>query len=378
VPTRLTHRQLNRATLARQLLLKRERLSAVEAVQRIVAVQAQEPASPYIALWDRVLDFDAGVLDTAFADRSVVKASLVRLTLHAVHADDYPPFHHAMASSLRASRLFDSRFTSSGLSAADVDGALPELLAFMGQPRSKAEIEAALEGMLGGPNPWAWWALRTFAPFHHAPTGGPWSFGLRPAFVAAGEAQRPATPDEAVEHLLLRYLQAFGPASTADFAQFTMLRKPPVTQAARALADRIVEVEGPDGKTLFDIPDGIIPAEDTPAPPRLLAMWDSVLLAYDDRSRVIPPAYRSLVIRRNGDALPTLLVDGLVAGVWRPVEGGIEATAFHRLSDEVWAGLATEAAALIAFLADRDPNVYRRYGHWWAALPGVETRLLPG
>jgi Winged helix DNA-binding domain len=83
------------------------------------------------------------------------------------------------------------------------------------------------------------------------------------------------------------------------------------------------------------------------------------------------------VTRQNGDVLPTLLVDGYVAGVWRPAEGGIEATAFHPLADEAWAGLAAEARALAAFLADRDPAVYRRYGHWWDRLPNAEVRLLP-
>jgi len=92
-------------------------------------------------------------------------------------------------------------------------------------------------------------------------------------------------------------------------------------------------------------------------------MWDSILLAYVDRSRVIPPDYCTLVTRSNGDVLPTLLVDGYVAGVWRPVAGGIEATAFHHLPDDAWEGLAAEARSLVAFLADREPEVYRRYDH---------------
>ncbi|NUK46260.1 winged helix DNA-binding domain-containing protein, partial [Streptomyces lunaelactis] len=114
----------------------------------------------------------------------------------------------------------------------------------------------------------------------------------------------------------------------------------------------------------------------TPAPPRLMAMWDSILLAYADRSRVIPPAYRPLVIRRNGDVLPTLLVDGHVAGVWRPADGGIEATAFHPLSSATWDGLAAEAQSLTALLSDREAAVYSRYHHWWAKLPEAEVRML--
>ncbi|HEX5164665.1 MAG TPA: crosslink repair DNA glycosylase YcaQ family protein, partial [Thermomicrobiales bacterium] len=127
---------------------------------------------------------------------------------------------------------------------------------------------------------------------------------------------------------------------------------------------------------LYDIPGAARPDEDMPAPPRLLGMWDSVLLAYADRSRIIPTEYRKLVIRVNGDTLPALLVDGYVAGIWRAVDGGIEATAFHPLSNDVWAQLGNEARALLALLADRDPQVYRRYHHWWGKLPAGETRLL--
>jgi len=109
-----------------------------------------------------------------------------------------------------------------------------------------------------------------------------------------------------------------------------------------------------------------------------MAMWDSILLAYSVRSRIIPPGYRKLVTRSNGDVRPTLLVDGYVAGVWRPAEGGIEAAVFHRLPDDAWERLAAEARSLVVFLADREPEVYRRYDHRWSTLPSVEARLLPG
>jgi hypothetical protein len=377
--TILTARQLNRATLDRQLLLRREPLDAVEAVRRLAALQAQEPASPYLALWNRLAGFDPATLDAAFADRVVVKATLLRITLHAVHADDYPAFHQAMLSSLRAAGLLDRRFTSTGLSTADADALLAPLARFVARPRTRAEIEDWLAGRLGTRESGLWRALRISAPLHYVPTGGPWSFGLPLTLVGVRAGRAKSTVDESVQWLLLRYLQAFGPASAQDFAQFTMLRRPVVQQALTALAGKVELREGPEGAILYDVAGAPVPDGDTTAPPRLLPMWDSVLLAYADRARVIPPDYRALVIRRNGDVLPTLLVDGRVAGVWRPVEGGIEATAFHRLDAAAWQGLAAEAAALVAFLADREPAVYRRYAHWWTkGLPSAEVRVLPG
>ncbi|MBA3339731.1 MAG: winged helix DNA-binding domain-containing protein [Geodermatophilaceae bacterium] len=376
----LTARQLNRATLERQLLLHRESIGVVDAAHRIVALQAQEAASPYLAMWNRLARFDPIELDAAFTDHSLVKASLMRITLHAVHAEDYPAFHNAMVSSLRASRLYDRRYKSTGLTVADADAFLPHLLAFAAQPRTKTEFEALIETRLGLPQPRMWWAQRTFAPLMHCVSGGPWSFGPRPAYVAARPEPLQDDRDESIQWLALRYLQAFGPATAHDFAQFTLLTRAVARQAMKALTvvGTVHKLEGPDGIELFDVPGACLPDEDTPAPPRLMAMWDLVLLAHADRSRVIPPDYRKLVTRVNGDVLPTLLVDGYVAGVWRPVGAGIEATAFHRLSEQAWDGLAAEARALVAFLADRDPTVYRRYSHWWAKLPSAEVRVLPG
>ena len=126
----------------------------------------------------------------------------------------------------------------------------------------------------------------------------------------------------------------------------------------------------------MDVRGGLIPDDDSPAPPRLLPMWDSTLLAYRDRSRIVPPEYRRVVIQSNGDVLPTVLVDGYVAGVWRPIDDGIEVTALHPLAEETWRGLESEAADLVAFLADRDPVPYRRYNRWWAGVAGAERRVI--
>lgn len=375
---RLTPRQLNRATLARQLLLQREPLSVVDAVHRVVAIQAQEPASPYIALWNRVAGFDAADLDAAFADHTIVKATLMRITLHAVAARDHRAFHEAMQVTLRAARLNDRRFKEAGLSVADADALVPELLTFASRPRSAAELEAWVDEQIGvRPKPSVWWALRSLAPLVHAPTGAAWTFGPRPSYLAAPTPPGTEDRERYVEHLLLRYLGAFGPASGQDFAQFALLRQPTTRPAFDALADGLDTHESPGGTVLYDVPGAPIPDEITPAPPRLMAMWDSTLLAYADRSRIVPPEYRQLVIRSNGDVLPTLLVDGYVCGVWRPVPNGIEATAFHPLPDDAWDGLAAEARDLLIHLAVRDPAAYRRYARWWAALPSAEVRVLP-
>ena len=372
----LTPRALNRATLARQLLLRREPVSAVEGLRRVLALQAQEAPSPYLALWNRVEGFDANELDLAFASQDVVKTQLLRVTLHAVAADDYPPLHEAMEPTLRAARLYDRRFRTEGVSIEDTVALVPDLLAFAASPRRNDEVEAWLEERFGGPKPRIWWAMRQYGPFVHATTGGAWSFGTAPDLrrgVRAGQAGRPRGVRPAPRPPLPR--RPSGRRRPRTSRAFSTIYRPPVQAAVRELGDELVTLDGPAGP-LLDLPGAPLPDEDTPAPPRLLPMWDSVLLAYKDRSRIIPADYRRVVIRSNGDVLPTLLVDGYVAGVWRPVDGVIEATAFHPLPDEAWAGLETEASALLAFLAGRDPAIYRRYWRWWADLPAADVRRL--
>ncbi|MGW7069138.1 winged helix DNA-binding domain-containing protein [Streptomyces sp. NPDC054855] len=377
----ITARELNRATLSRQLLLEREALTVQEGMRRVVALQAQQPASPYVALWNRLTGFTAADLDAAFTERSLVKATLMRITLHAVHAEDYPAFRAALQPTLYASRL-GFRFAASGLSPQDADALVPELLDFAERPRTSAQMQAWVEERLGADKKeGAWWGLKAYAPLHHAPTAHPWSFGHRPSFVAARDGFVPtgrAADPQALRTLILRYLSGFGPASVADVAQFAMVQRAPVRAALLALGDAVEQLGGPDGDVLFDLPGASRPSAETPAPPRLMAMWDSVLLAYSDRARVIPPAYRPWVIRRNGDVLPTLLVDGHVAGVWRPLDDGIEATAFHPLPPETWDQLAAEAQSLTALLGEREVTAYSRYHHWWAKLPETagEARML--
>ncbi|GGY30431.1 winged helix DNA-binding domain-containing protein [Streptomyces omiyaensis] len=384
-PPAPTARALNRATLARQLLLAREPVGVEEAVRRVVALQAQQPGSPYVALWNRVADFDPAGLDAAVEGFRLVRSTLMRITLHLVHADDYRPFREAVEPTLRGSRLRDRRFTGTGITPDDADALLPDLLAYADRPRGGDELRARAEEAWGGGSltPAAGRLLRQYAPLWHVPSGPPWQYTSSPGFVAAGPAPARTAPEaaaEGLEVLARRYLAGFGPASAADLGQFGLVPR----GRARAALDALVRdgaaelLAGPDGTVLYDLPGAVRPDGDAPAPPRLMAMWDSTLLAYADRSRILPPAYRRHVIRINGDVLPTLLVDGYVAGAWRPVAGGIEAAAFHPLTAGDWDGLASEAASLGGMLADRDPRVYGRYDHWWAkGLPAAETRVLP-
>lgn len=365
----LTHRQLNRATLDRQLLLARADTDVVDAVRRVLALQAQEPASPYLALWNRIADFDPSQLDAAFRERHIVKTPLIRITLHAIARTDYPLFHDAVSSILRAARLNDARFRETGLTVEDADSLVETLVEFATTPRAKDEIIAHLRSALGAdPHEHVWWALRTYAPLIHSPTGSPWSFGRRPEFEAGPHHGR--SPDDGVQTLIRRYLEAFGPATVQDIAQFTLLRIGTLRPAIAAMDGELVRYGHPAGGEALDVVGAApIPDPDTPAPARLLGMWDSVLLAYRDRARVLPDGCRTAVIRRNGDVLPTVLVDGSVVGVWRPTDRGIEVTPFEPIADEDLAELDRESTALIEMIADRDPALYSRYGRWWDRLP---------
>lgn len=375
----LTTRRLNRATLARQHLLARRPGPIVDVVGTVLGLQAQEPASVHLALWNRIEAFDPAEVDDAFTSGELVRAPLMRITLHAVRRDDYTTFHQAMAANLRASRVNDRRFTTTDLDPARVDAFIPALLDFAAEPRSVAEVEGLIaEYFADDADPRIWWALKTYAPLVHEPTGPPWSFD-RTRVVRAGPTrpERP-TPDDALRRLFVRYLSAFGPATARDFGRFSLQRQSEIGPAIEALGDELVVHSGPSGERLYDVPGAPLPEDDVAAPPRLLGMWDSLLLAHADRSRVMPDELRKVVIRANGDVLPTLLVDGRVAGVWRVAEGGVEGRALRPITDADWTSLEAEATRLVDLLADRELRPYRRYDHWWDKLPKGETRVLGG
>ncbi len=183
----------------------------------------------------------------------------MRVTLHAVAVDDHPPFHDAMQETLRAARLNDRRFRATGLSTADADALVPEVLEFASQPRTNAEFDAFFESRFGPlPKPGPWWALRSVAPVAHAPTGGPWSFGRRPAYVAAPTATaggRPGAVGATARVALPGGLRPGDRCRTSPSSR--LMYRPTVRAALQALDGELVRLEGPDGVELFDVPGAL-------------------------------------------------------------------------------------------------------------------------
>jgi hypothetical protein len=362
---RLSRRQLNRATMARQLLLERADIDVVSAVARLGGLQAQEPASPYLALWTRLRRLDAADVSTVIGDRRLIKATLHRSTLHLVAATDYRALLPALTAVTRTKWMNETR----GL---PVRRTLPELaeevLTYAQRPRTNVELRDRA-ATLGEPVPAdeLWRRIRRYAAFVHVPTDAAWSYGRRPVQVAARAwLEEPRIDEEgSLEHVVRRHLTAFGPARPADIAQWSGLAVGRLRVGLERIAD-LVRHEDEEGRELFDLPGAPLPDPDTPAPPRLLPMWDETLLAYADRSRVLPEAYHRRVIVTGGDVLPTFTIDGRVAGLWwaETDEGGgsrIVLEPFAPIEERDHEVLRQEAYDLARFIAPREPDVYRRY-----------------
>jgi hypothetical protein len=390
VPLAIDAAGRNRALLARQGLLERLDLAIVPAVERIGGLQAQEPASPFIGLWTRLRDVTPKTLADAFLARDVVKATLMRMTLHAVSAADYQRLRPALAPLLDATRRLDR---GDGPPPLDRLAALRDALGpFLAEPRLAAEIRDALAGLAPEEDPEiaVWW-FRRYADLIHAPASDvPWSFGRRPRFVASSAwlgvpppNQDPGLAADATDALVRRYLGAFGPATLADIGAWSGLAVGRLRPAIERLdgSGELVRLTDERGRTRYDLPDAPRPDPGTPAPPRLLPMWDSVLLGHADRTHVIGDAERSVVIARNGDTLPTYLIDGRVAGLWWIVidaPGGpprIELDPFGPLAIADRRALIDEAERLAAVIAPLEPQVYGRYRRHRVAATAFEEAL---
>ena len=355
----LSLRELNRATLARQLLLERARLDVVRAVERLAALQAQWAPSPYIALWSRLAGFARERLWSAIERHAIVRARLMRGTLHLVSARDF--YAYAVATQDLQRGAWNRVQVGRGV---DPQAVATLAIAFAREPRRKdevlAHITARLGKKLGGPYSWLIWRfVSAHADLVNAPPGGHWAYGGTDApYVAAHHwidgAGRPAEED-ALELLIRRYLGAFGPASLADVARFAGQVAPRIRPALARLAPRLLTFRDESGRLLFDLPRAPRPPADTPAPLRFLPRYDEVLIGYEHRERVIRSPHRAAVYAKNAIIEATVLVDGEVAGTWELVRSKVDAVvrvhAFGRVARGDRAAVAEEGEKLARFLA---------------------------
>ena len=337
----LTQRELNRATLARQLLLERKKLSPTAVIERLVGMQAQWPAAPYVGIWTRTTSFERETLERELARGEILKATVMRQTLHLVTRRDYGLIRAAMS---------ENNFPWETALAKKL---APGIRKLAGEsPITSAQGIAHIErkyGLAGIEARRAWRAARATAHLVHHHETALWIGRPEGRFVAADEPEA-HVPVEARAEMLRRYLAAFGPATVRDMNAWSMMHVPEL-RAALALLElrRFRDVRG---KELLDVPRAPLPDPDVRAPARFLPKWDNVLLGFADRTRIMPEPYRKRIVGANGDVAPTFLVDGFVAGMWRAVKGRVVLEPFQKLSRADRAELEEEAARLEVFLAD--------------------------
>ncbi|HET9141372.1 winged helix DNA-binding domain-containing protein [Actinophytocola sp.] len=360
MPTKvLTDRALNRALLHRQLLLDRTALNVVDAVEHLVGMQAQAPNAPYLGLWSRLAAFTVEDLSTAITERTVVRSSLMRGTIHLVSAADCVALHPL-------TRIIFERSVRAapGLPAgAALDEVLAEAAGLLAdQPRSLAELRRLLAESRPDQDPEGMGrAARYLLPLVHVPPKGLWGqTGQARMTTVRAWLGRDVEPHGDRAAMLRRYLAGYGPASAKDVQTWSGLAG--WRDVFAGLDLRTFRDER--GAELFDLPDAALPDPDTPAPVRLLPEYDNCLRSHTDRLRVMAAESRAALFATKNDApMPAFLVDGFVRGTWRLRQDRRTATVviqpFAPLTKRHAAAVVGEAERLLAFVAPegRDTHV---------------------
>jgi hypothetical protein len=342
----LTTRELNRALLARQLLLERADVSLVEGLERVAGLQAQYAPSAYVGLWARLKAFRRDALTEALEAKDVVEATLLRSTIHVVSARDFGLFAAGIRTARREGWLRVTRKELDGVDMAAVAARVRVHLA--DGPRRRTELVELLAA--DGYPARAWDGAGLWIDMVRVPPSGTWERRRADLYGLADHWLGPSRVAEidGIEHLVRRYLDGFGPASLNDVANWAGV---PVT-TLRPVADRLDLVRYRDerGTLLLDLPDRPLPDAGTRAPVRLLPTWDATLLVHARRARILPEEYRPRIFHtKNPQSVPTFLVDGAVAGTWRYEGGHVTTEPFERLAPVTRRELEDETARLAAF-----------------------------
>jgi hypothetical protein len=361
VPAVLGRQALNRATLARQLLLRRAQLPVPDALERLVGLQAQAPDAPYVGLWSRLADFDAGQLASLIEAKDAVRVPLMRATMHLVTAADCAALRRWVQPVLAQS--FASQHFARQLHGVDLDAviAAARVLLTDGQ-LTRPELGAALAKLWPARDPTSLaYAVTYLLPVVQVPPRGIWGkrgpvrWTAAEAWIGSPGAEPPA-PDE----LVMRYFTAFGPASVRDAQAWSGLTR--LQEVVDRLGSRLCRFRDETGRELLDLPGGPRPEPGTPAPPRFLPEYDNVLLSYADRGRIVTGDRPIPLPPGNGGARGTVLVDGFFRGTWHATRSAGKATlrieAFDRLSGPDRQDTVAEGARLLGFIAPQlDPDV---------------------
>jgi len=339
----LTQRELNRALLARQLLLGRAELPLPRALERMAGLQAQYAPSMYVGLWSRVAGLARDDLTRTLERREVVQGTLLRTTIHLVSADDYWPFALGVREARRTAWV---RVSRRGLSEEQLASAAERLrIALADGPLRRKEIETLLGDRLLANGVGLWVDLVRIPP------SGTWERRRADLYELAERwlGRQHGTPEEGVELLVRRYLAGFGPAPAADVANWAGLPVSDVTAALARLGD-VRRFRDERGAELFDLAGAPLPEAETPAPVRYLPTWDATLLVHARRTGILPEEHRSKVFNtKTPQSVATFLVDGEVAGTWRYEKGSVRVEPFRRLDSGARRELDEEAERLAAF-----------------------------